>query len=139
MDPRVSLAGFLVGVVAGISGIGGGSLLAPLLIHVLGVKPTVAVGTDLVYSVPMKLVAAFGHLRQGTVDRAVIKRLSIGGIPGTLVGLGVFWFLRAHLAAGELDRLERHAIGIVILAAAASALVLLALRRQLAARPVTSR
>ena len=139
MDYRVSIAGFLIGVVAGISGIGGSALLAPLLILVLGVKPTVAVGTDLVYSVPMKLLAAFAHLRQGTVDRAVVRRLSIGGIPGTVAGLGVFWALRAHVATADLDRLERHAIGIVILGAAASALLLFVLRRRLAQQPAAGR
>ncbi|BDE04765.1 UPF0721 transmembrane protein [Vulcanimicrobium alpinum] len=129
MDPRVTLAGFAVGIVSGMSGIGGSSLLAPLLILVVGVPPTVAVGTDLVYSVPMKLIAAFGHLRQGTVDREVVRRLSIGGVPGTLAGLLAFWLFRAHAGVAQVDRFERHAIGIVILAAAASALVLMAVRR----------
>jgi len=134
MDLRVSIAGFLVGVVAGISGIGGSALLAPLLILVLGVKPTIAVGTDLVYSVPMKLLAAFAHMRQGTIDRDVIRRLSIGGVPGTVVGLAAFWLLRRYAGSAQLDQLERHAIGIVILGAAASALVLFLARGRLAAR-----
>ena len=115
MDLRISTAGFLVGVVAGISGIGGSALLAPLLILVLGVKPTIAVGTDLVYSVPMKLLAAFAHVRQGTFDAAVIRGLSIGGVPGTVLGLAAFWLLRTYVGTAQLDRLERHAIGIVIL------------------------
>jgi uncharacterized protein len=134
MDVRVSAAGFLIGIVAGISGIGGSALLAPLLILVLGVKPTIAVGTDLVYSVPMKLLAAFAHVRQGTIEWDVIRRLSIGGVPGTLVGLATFWLLRAHAGVAQLDRIERHAIGIVILAAALSALILFFVRGRLAAR-----
>ena len=134
MDLRISTAGFLVGVVAGISGIGGSALLAPLLILVLGVKPTIAVGTDLVYSVPMKLLAAFAHVRQGTFDAAVIRGLSIGGVPGTVLGLAAFWLLRTYVGTAQLDRLERHAIGIVILCAAASALVLFFVRGRLAAR-----
>jgi len=129
MDLRASLAGLLVGTVAGMSGIGGSALLAPLLILVLGVEPVVAVGTDLVYSVPMKLVAAFGHLRQGTVDRDVVRRLSIGGIPGALAGLATFWILRARLGIVHLDRIERHAIGIIILCAALVAVVLMVVRR----------
>ncbi|HEY4440668.1 MAG TPA: sulfite exporter TauE/SafE family protein [Candidatus Elarobacter sp.] len=134
MDYRVTAVGFVIGIIAGISGIGGSSLLAPLLILALGVKPSIAVGTDLVYSVPMKLLAAFAHVRQGTVDRAVITRLSIGGVPGTLAGLGAFYALRRWAGIAQLDRIERHAIGIVILAAAVSALVLFLFRRRLAAQ-----
>lgn len=138
MDLRASIAGFVVGTIAGMTGIGGSALLAPLLILVLGVEPVVAVGTDLVYSVPMKLVAAFGHLRQGTVDRDVVRRLSIGGIPGALAGLATFWILRARLGIVHLDRLERHAIGIIILCAALAAVVQMIVRRgrsQSTARP----
>lgn len=130
MDYRVTLAGLLVGTVAGMSGIGGGALLAPLLILVLGVQPAIAVGTDLVYSVPMKLIAAFGHLRQGTVDRDVVRRLSLGGVPGGLLGLGAFWLTRTIVGAGRLDAIERHAIGIVIIGAAVSALLLMVIRRK---------
>ena len=64
MDSRIVLAGFIFGTITGISGIGGSSLLAPVLILLLSVKPTVAVGTDLMYSVPTKLLAAFVHARQ---------------------------------------------------------------------------
>jgi uncharacterized membrane protein YfcA len=139
MDLGVTLAGLLVGIVAGMSGIGGSALLAPILILVLGVPPTVAVGTDLVYSVPMKLLAAFAHLRQGTIDRGVIARLCTGGIPGTLGGLAAFWFLRAHAGIAQLDKLERHAIGIVILGAAVSALILFFFRGKIAQRTGTAR
>jgi uncharacterized membrane protein YfcA len=124
MDLRLTAAGFVVGVVTGMSGIGGSSLLAPILILFLGVKPTIAVGTDLLYSVPMKALAAFAHVRQGTIDRRVILVLTAGGIPGSLLGLAAFSALRLHLGRTELDHLIRHAIGIVILTAAAAALVL---------------
>jgi uncharacterized protein len=132
-------AGLLVGIVAGMSGIGGSALLAPLLILFFAVKPTIAVGTDLVYSVPMKLLAAFVHIRQGTIDRTVVTRLSLGGIPGTLAGLAVFWGVRSRIGIPELDQLERHAIGIVIIVAAVSALVLTIVRRRSALRPAPDR
>jgi len=104
--------------------VGASSLLAPILILVFGVKASVAIGTDLIYSVPMKALAAFTHARQGTVDWRVVKRLSLGGIPGALAGLAVFAFLRRHVAGPQFDHLLRHAVGIVILCAAATALAL---------------
>jgi len=136
MDVRASLAGLLVGTVAGMSGIGGSALLAPLLILVLGVEPVIAVGTDLVYSVPMKLVAAAGHLHQGTVDRSVARQLAAGGIPGALAGLAAFWLLRVRLGRARLDQLEQHTIGILILCAALAVLVLMLAR--LKRTPATS-
>ncbi len=86
MDLRLTAVGLLIGTIAGMSGIGGGSLLAPVLILVFGVKASIAVGTDLVYSVPMKALAAFAHARQKTVDGRVVKLLVLGGIPGRWPG-----------------------------------------------------
>ena len=143
MDPRIALAGFIVGTITGISGIGGSSLLAPVLILLLSVKPTLAVGTDLVYSVPTKLVAAFVHARQKTVDRRLTTWLAIGGLPGALAGLGAFALLRARIPAGVLQLMVRHAIGIAILCAclAMVATYLLSARaaRRVGAQPGRSR
>jgi uncharacterized protein len=130
MDLRLVVAGFIVGTIAGISGIGGGSLLAPILILIFGVNASIAIGTDLIYSVPMKALAAITHLRQRTVDLRVVKLLCAGGIPGALAGLLAFAFLRSHVRAQELEQLLRHAIGIVILCAAAAAIVAHLLRRR---------
>jgi hypothetical protein len=114
-DPRVVVAGLLVGLVAGISGVGGSSLLAPILILVLGVPPVVAVGTDLVYSVPTKLLAAIVHWRQGTVDGKLVGQLAIGGVVGAVVGLFAFGAVRARGQDRDADRmagdvLQRHRI-----------------------------
>ena len=135
MDLRLTLAGLLVGIVAGMSGIGGGSLLAPILILFFGVKASIAVGTDLLYSVPMKALAAFAHVRQGTVDFRVVKLLASGGIPGALVGLAAFAFVRSHIGEAQLEHVLRHAIGIVILCASAATLVLTLVVRK---RPATT-
>lgn len=129
MNPFIVVAGFAVGMITGLSGIGGSSLLAPVLILLLGVQPTVAVGTDLMYSVPTKLLAALVHARQGTVDRALTARLVIGGVPGALVGLGGFGVLREHVAADVLQLLVRHAIGIAILVACVAIMTMFALKR----------
>jgi uncharacterized membrane protein YfcA len=131
MDLRLTAAGLLVGLIAGMSGIGGGSLLAPILILLFGMKAAVAVGTDLVFSVPMKAIAAFTHVRQHTVDLRVVKLLSLGGIPGALAGLAAFALLRATLPAAVLEHTARHAIGIVILCAAFASLALHLVRRRI--------
>jgi uncharacterized membrane protein YfcA len=130
MDLRLVAAGFIVGTIAGISGIGGSSLLAPILILIFGVNASIAIGTDLIYSVPMKALAAITHVRQRTVDLRVVKLLCAGGIPGALAGLLAFAFLRSHVRADELEQLLRHAIGFVILCAAAATIVAQVLRRR---------
>ncbi|HEV2752748.1 MAG TPA: sulfite exporter TauE/SafE family protein, partial [Solirubrobacteraceae bacterium] len=82
MDPLVVLFGLGVGVLVGLTGIGGGSLLTPLLILVVGVKPVVAIGTDLAYGAVTKTVGGWRHLRQGTVDLGVSGWMAVGSVPG---------------------------------------------------------
>src|SRR5438874_10469283 len=77
---------FGVGVLIGLTSMGGAALMAPFLILVVGVRPVTAVGTDLVYGAITKIVGAWVHLRQGTVDLPVVKKLATGSIPGGLVG-----------------------------------------------------
>jgi uncharacterized membrane protein YfcA len=114
VDPRLALIGLLVGLLVGLSGVGGSSIMTPLLILVLGVKPLVAVGTDLAYSVPTKLLGAFVHRRQGTVDRRVVLCLSLGGIPASVLGLVVMAALRAHLGLSRLNMMLKHGVGLLL-------------------------
>lgn len=79
------LSGFLVGVMVGLTGVGGGSLMAPLMILVLGVAPTTAVGTDLWFAAITKLVGGTVHHSQGHADWQVVRRLCWGSLPATLV------------------------------------------------------
>ena len=138
IDPRIALAGFIVGAITGLSGIGGSSLLAPVLILVLSVKPTLAVGTDLMYSVPTKLLAAFVHARQRNVDPGITTALAAGGVPGALAGLGLFAVLRSQLAAAMLQQIVRHTIGLAILCACVALLATYLLRARFAARGALS-
>ena len=124
LDIRLTAVGFVIGISAGTLGVGGGSLLAPILILFFGVKASIAIGTDLVYSVPMRLLAAYAHIRQGTFDRTAMTHLAIGGLPGSAFGLAVYAFVLKKLPGGQQDLILRHAIGVVILCAAASALVM---------------
>ena len=68
MDPRASLTGLLVGILVGMTGMGAGSLMAPLLIMVLHYKAKFAIGSDLAYAAVMKLFGAWQHRRAGNVD-----------------------------------------------------------------------
>src|SRR5215469_16194234 len=80
------LMSFGVGILIGLTSMGGAALMAPFLILVVGVRPVTSVGTDLVYGAVTKLVGSWVHLRQGTVDLSVVKKLAWGSLPGGLVG-----------------------------------------------------
>ena len=86
-DPTYILFGLVVGVLVGLTGIGGGSLMTPLLILAGGVPPTVAIGTDLAYGAITKTVGGWRHLRIGTVDLGLTGWLAVGSVPGSLIGV----------------------------------------------------
>src|SRR5688500_4241778 len=87
MDPMVIAFGLGVGILVGLTGIGGGSLMTPLLILFAGVPPTVAIGTDLAYGAVTKTVGGWRHLRKGTVDLGVSKWLAFGSVPASVGGV----------------------------------------------------
>jgi uncharacterized membrane protein YfcA len=89
MDPIYILFGLGVGVLVGLTGIGGGSLMTPLLILVGGVSPAVAIGTDLAYGAITKTVGGWRHLRLGTVDLGISKWMAFGSVPGSICGVAV--------------------------------------------------
>jgi uncharacterized membrane protein YfcA len=98
MDPLVILFGLGVGILIGLTGIGGGSLMTPLLILVLGVHPAVAIGTDLAYGAVTKTVGGWRHLRKGTVDIGVSKWLAFGSVPGSVAGVVLLERLKFDLS-----------------------------------------
>jgi uncharacterized protein len=87
IDPLVIAFGLGVGGLIGLTGIGGGSLMTPLLILFAGVQPVVAIGTDLAYGAITKTVGGWRHLRSGTVDLGVSKWLAVGSVPGSVAGV----------------------------------------------------
>ena len=93
MDLVVVLFGLGVGVLVGTTGIGGGSIMTPLLILVLGTKPVVAIGTDLAYAAVTKTVGGWRHLRKGTVCLGISGWLALGSVPGALGGVVVLRWL----------------------------------------------
>ena len=114
MDPLLILFGFGVGVLVGTTGMGGGSLMTPLLILLFGIKPVVAIGTDLAYAAVTKTVGGYKHFRKGTVDVSIALWLGVGSIPGALGG--VYVLDRLHDAYGD-------EIDTWVLAAVAAALI----------------
>jgi hypothetical protein len=99
ISPEIVLFGLGVGILIGLTGIGGGALMTPILIIVLGIHPVVAVGTDLTYGAITKTLGGYKHLRKGTVDLGVSKWLAYGGVPGSLTG--VILVDRLHKAYGK--------------------------------------
>lgn len=87
MDPKVTVAGFLVGFMVGLTGMGGAALMTPILILLFGVRPLVAVGTDLAYGAVTKIVGAWQHHRQGSVDWRLGLLMASASVPASLVGV----------------------------------------------------
>lgn len=85
MDWAYTISGLVVGFVVGLTGVGGGSLMTPLLILLFGVNPAVAVGTDLLYASVTKAGGAWVHARRGHVDWQTVRRLATGSVPGALL------------------------------------------------------
>lgn len=109
-DPMIILFGLGVGILIGLTGIGGGSLMTPLLILFAGVQPVVAIGTDLAYGAVTKTVGGWHHLKKGTVDLGVSKWLAFGSVPGSLLGV---WM--ADKVAKENENALLYGIAITLL------------------------
>jgi uncharacterized membrane protein YfcA len=89
IDPLYSLSGFAVGALVGMTGVGGGSLMTPLLILLFGVHPATAVGTDLLYAAATKTGGSLVHGFARSIDWRVVRRLATGSAPATIVTLAV--------------------------------------------------
>src|SRR5713101_1190529 len=94
MDYHISLVGLFIGFLVGLTGMGGGSLLAPILILFFRVPPVWAVGTDIAYSTVTKALGSIVHIRQKSVDFKVALWLACGSVPATLLSVGLVQYLR---------------------------------------------
>lgn len=113
LEPQIWIAGLAVGVLVGMTGMGGGSLMTPMLIFLFGVRPVVAVGTDLAATAITKIFGSWQHYRQGTVDLSIVKYLAVGSIPGALVGVGLLKLLE-NLYGDGLDHVVTTALGVIL-------------------------
>jgi len=95
--------GLGVGILVGMTGIGGGSLMTPMLILVFGVTPVTAIGTDLAYAAVTKTVGGYKHWRQRTVDLTLSSWMAIGSVPAAIAGVYVLTLLEDWLGSDFED------------------------------------
>src|ERR1700685_408856 len=122
-----ALCGLIVGAVVGLTGVGGGSVMTPLLVLVFGQPPAVAVGTDLLFSASTKLVAtaSFGFSRR--VDWRIVGRLLLGSVPAA--GAVILWFWLDHRPPGVVDHVISRCLAVILALAAVTLLLQNPLRR----------
>ena len=95
MDFSYTITGFLVGFIVGMTGVGGGSLMTPILVLGFGIKPAVAVGTDLLYAAITKSGGVFVHHKHGNIQWPIVVLLSFGSIPASTCSIFVIQYLDA--------------------------------------------
>ncbi|MEI9926720.1 MAG: sulfite exporter TauE/SafE family protein [Sphingomonas sp.] len=125
INPLYSLAGVFVGILVGFTGVGGGSLMTPLLILAFGFHPVTAVGTDLLYASITKTAGTAVHGFSGTVDWKVVRRLATGSIPATALTLLVLAY-----AGKKFDGTE-HVITVALGLALIATAISMVFRRQI--------
>ena len=117
IDLYVVLAGLLVGLTVGLTGMGGGALMTPLLVLLFKVQPLAAVSSDLVAAMIMKPVGGGVHLRRGTVNFALVRWLMVGSVPAAFAGVLVL----RHLGDGAAVQARiKQTLGVALLLAASS-------------------
>lgn len=103
IDLPIAVGGFIVGSIVGLTGVGGGALMTPMLVLIFGVQPLAAVSSDIVASLVMKPIGGGVHLRRGTVRMDLAKWLMVGSLPSAFLGV-----LLLRRLGGEGDALQHH-------------------------------
>jgi uncharacterized protein len=122
MDIGYIFSGFAVGLLVGVTGVGGGSLMTPLLVFLFGFKPAIAVGTDLLFAAITKTAGVWVHHgKHGSVDWKVVGLLAIGSLPAALITI----FVIKHLMSigQETSGLITYSLGIALILTAAALLI----------------
>lgn len=130
------LIGFVVGVLIGMSGVGGGVLLLPALIFGLRVPPIIAVGSDAVFNFFTKIPAGLMHLKKGTVRRKVVVALALGSIPGSIGGVKLLMHIR-HVYGDGVNSFIKTAVGVLLIIIPALLLFQKRIEERIANRPPT--
>lgn len=110
MDPAIIVFGLGIGLLVGMTGMGGASLMTPLLIIVFGISPVTAIGTDIFYAAVTKTVGGVQHLRLKTVHRGIAFWLAVGSVPSALAGVYVIELLQRSYGE-DLDKLVLGMLG----------------------------
>lgn len=133
IDLTLALAAFGIGIVVGLTGMGGGALMTPVLVLFFGVPPLAAVSSDLVAAAVMKPFGAFVHLRRGTINVSLVKWLCVGSIPAAFSGVLV---MRAVGNGPQVEHAVQIALGAALMLAAAGLILRAYLRLLERARQV---
>ncbi len=115
MDPAIVAFGFGIGLLVGMTGMGGASLMTPLLILIFGVQPVTAIGTDIFYAAVTKSVGGFQHLRAGTVHKGLAFWMAAGSVPAAIGGVAVIEYLKNTVGEDELDGIVFGILGATLL------------------------
>lgn len=112
MTISIALMGLLVGFLVGLTGVGGAALLTPILL-LIGIQPTVAVGTDLFYNSITKLFGAIQHIRQKTIQFKLVKYLAIGSVPSAVIAIELLQVFKSFFHNEEA--IVKHALGVILI------------------------
>jgi uncharacterized membrane protein YfcA len=132
------LIGLIVGTLIGLTGLGGGVLLLPLLIFGLSVPPIIAVGSDALFNFITKIPSSLVHLGKGTVRRKVVLALAVGSVPGSIAGVKFLQHLRVLYGAGVNDFIKT-AVGILLIVVPALLLLQRRIENRVVNRPPTAK
>ena len=120
-NPFYAVSGLMVGALVGLTGVGGGSLMTPLLVLLFGFHPSTAVGTDLLYASATKTVGSAVHGANKTIDWRIVGWMALGSIPATLVTVAALYVMRLH--GDSTAKLISTVLGFALLTTAAALLV----------------
>ncbi|MDE2579849.1 MAG: sulfite exporter TauE/SafE family protein [Hyphomicrobiales bacterium] len=137
LDLLYTATGAFVGLIVGLTGVGGGSLMTPLLVLALGVHPVTAVGTDLLNAAATKAVGALAHHRRNHVDWAIVARLSAGSVPAA--ALTLFALSHLGLRASQSSHLVTKVLGAALIITALTVFFRKALLRMRGAHKLSTR
>jgi uncharacterized membrane protein YfcA len=115
MDPAIVAFGFGIGVLVGMTGMGGASLMTPLLILIFGIQPVTAIGTDIFYAAVTKTFGGIQHLRAGTVHKGLAFWMAVGSVPAAIAGVGVIDYLQRTVGEDKLDGIVFGILGATLL------------------------
>ena len=110
IDPTIMVFGFGIGLLVGMTGMGGASLMTPLLILIFGITPVTAIGTDIFYAAVTKTVGGYKHLKLGTVHKGMVFWLAVGSVPAAISGVWVIELLQSRYG-DDLDTLVLGMLG----------------------------
>jgi len=132
------LVGFIVGILIGMSGVGGGVLLLPILIFGLKVPALVAVGSDALFNFFTKVPAGLMHLKKETVRRKVVLALAVGSVPGSICGVNALMYIR-HVYGEGVNHFIKTAVGVLLIIIPLLLLLQRRIEERVANRPPTMR